>query len=115
MARINNYAPSEVLISVREPYNKNTVWIHPVTQDELQIKVFNNGWKVLCSNKDGGLSPISKVQVDELIETLNTNLQEILVENIKKLQSENALLISKLKNSEKRIDDLYEKLNNLEK
>ena len=33
-----DYEPSEVLISLREPYNKKTVWIHP-KPDNIEVKI----------------------------------------------------------------------------
>ena len=56
---MTQYDPMEVLNSVREPYNKNTLWIHPLI-DGFEIKVFEKGWETLLSTKDFGLSEMSK-------------------------------------------------------
>ena len=72
-----NYEPSEVLISPREPYNKNTVWIHPM-KDNVEIKIFDNGWRIIAQTKDIGLSNEAKIQVEEIAEELKTAIVEIL-------------------------------------
>jgi hypothetical protein len=49
----------EVLASVKEPYNRNTLWIHP-NEDDFEIELFDKGWRVIFSTKDLGLSEVSK-------------------------------------------------------
>jgi len=45
----------EVLTSVKEPFNKNTFCIYPNNGD-IEIKLYDKGWKVLFTTKDLGLS-----------------------------------------------------------
>jgi hypothetical protein len=52
---MTQYEPMEVLTSVKEPFNKNTLWIHPIDEN-LEIKIYDKGWKVLFTTKDLGLS-----------------------------------------------------------
>jgi len=52
---MTQYEPMEVLTSVKEPFNKNTIWIHPVN-GEFEVKINDKGWKVLFTTKDLGLS-----------------------------------------------------------
>jgi hypothetical protein len=49
---------TEILISLREPFNKNVLWIYP-KDNEIELKVFDKGWKVLFTTKDKGLSKLS--------------------------------------------------------
>jgi hypothetical protein len=46
---------ADVLISIREPFDKNTFWICP-KDDIIEGKVFNKGWKVISTTEDKGLS-----------------------------------------------------------
>ena len=99
------YSPSEVLISIREPYDKNTLWIHPF-KGYTEIKVYNEGWKLLFSTKDLGLSEVARKEVEEY----NTEIKELLIsllqKQINKLSNEVFLLTNKNIELEKRIKKL---------
>jgi hypothetical protein len=41
----------EVLTSVREPFNKNTLWIYP-TGEDIEVKIYDKGWRIILSTKD---------------------------------------------------------------
>lgn len=105
MIKQQQYSPSEVLISIKEPYDKNTLWIHPF-KGYTEIKVYNEGWKLLFSTKDLGLSKVSSDQVDEKIKNSYTN---ILLKQINKLSRDLLLLSNKNLELEKRIAKLEEK------
>ena len=102
MIKQQQYSPSEVLISIREPYDKNTLWIHPC-KDYTELKIYNEGWKLLFSTKDLGLSKISSEQVDEKIKN------SILLKQINKLSKDLLLLANKNLELEKRIAKLEKK------
>ena len=99
------YSPSEVLISIREPYDKNTLWIHPF-KGYTEIKVYNEGWKLLFSTKDLGLSEVARKEVEKY----NTEIKELLIsllqKQINKLSNEVFLLTNKNIELEKRIKKL---------
>ena len=57
----------EVLYSVKEPFNKNTLWIYPNNENNIEIKVFDKGWKVLLTTEDLGLSEKSKQWIENLV------------------------------------------------
>lgn len=99
------YSPSEVLISIREPYDKNTLWIHPF-KGYTEIKVYNEGWKLLFSTKDLGLSEVARKEVEKY----NTETKELLIsllqKQINKLSNDVLLLTNKNIELEKRIKKL---------
>lgn len=109
-----NYEPSDVLISLREPYNKNTVWIHP-HPDNIEVKIFDNGWRLLSQTKDDGLSEKAKEQVEELNLELKKTILEIIKKQFGKISSNNLILNEKQKNLEQRIINLEDKLDKLTK
>jgi hypothetical protein len=49
----------EVLKSVKEPFNKNTLWIYPIDGD-FEFKIFDKGWRIIGTTKDLGLTDNSK-------------------------------------------------------
>jgi len=78
MEKINNTNtryedPTQVLISVREPYDRNTIWIQP-HNGVVDLKVYNKGWVILSSTKDNGLSTLASTQVDDLVSNLRSEL-----------------------------------------
>lgn len=109
-----NYEPSDVLISLREPYNKNTVWIHPHS-DNIEVKIFDNGWRLLSQTKDIGLSKEAEKQIDEK----QTKLYDLILEMIKKqfgkFSSNSNILKDKQKALEERIINLEDKIDKLNK
>lgn len=109
-----NYEPSDVLISLREPYNKNTVWIHP-HPDNIEVKIFDNGWRLLSQTKDIGLSKEAEKQIDEK----QTKLYDLILEMIKKqfgkFSSNSNILKDKQKALEERIINLEDKIDKLNK
>ncbi len=108
------YAPSDVLISVREPFDKNTLWIHP-HEDDIDVKIFKKGWKVLSSTKDLGLSNLSKTQVESLVNTTKEDLITLIKKYLGKFSSSNIQLMDKQKQLELKIAELETKLDKLTK
>ena len=109
-----NYEPSEVLISLREPYNKNTVWIHP-HPDNIEVKVFDNGWRLLSQTKDVGLSPKSEEQIEKLNSLLKETLIEIIKKQFGKLSSDYLVMNNKYKILEQKVKDLEDRFDKLSK
>ena len=109
-----NYEPSDVLISPKEPYNKNTIWIYP-TQDNIEIRIFDRGWKLLFQTKDLGLSNEAKNQVKEI----NKEFQDFIIRVIKKyfgkFSSNNNILYDKQKALEDRVKKLEDKIDKMNK
>lgn len=119
MERINQsnsqaYNPADVLISNREPFNKNTCWIYP-HDGFIDIKVFDKGWKVISTTEDKGLSTKSVEQVKNLVEALQTTITAKLKKQLGKYSSDSLVLLDKQKELEKRIDELDEKMKKLTK
>ena len=108
MIKQQQYSPSEVLISIREPYDKNTLWIHPF-KGYTEIKVYNEGWKLLFSTKDLGLSDISLKQVKEFNSELKDFLINLLKKQIGKLSNDILLLTNKNIELERRLSKLERK------
>ena len=113
MVRID-YEPSEVLISPREPYNKNTVWIHPES-DNIEIKIYDKGWKIVSQTKDSGLSDEARNQVEKI----NLELKELLIDILKKqfgkFSSNNNVIYERQKLVEERVKELEDKFDKLNK
>ena len=113
MVRID-YEPSEVLISPREPYNKNTVWIHPKS-DNIEIKIYDKGWKIVSQTKDSGLSDEARNQVEKI----NLELKELLIDILKKqfgkFSSNNNVIYERQKLVEERVKELEDKFDKLNK
>lgn len=105
---------SEVLISLREPYNKNTLWIHP-NNEEFEIKIYNKGWKVLMSTKDLGLSTISKEQVEKLVKSSKLEVIELIKKHLGKYSSNSTFVLERQKQLEEQIKELNNKLDKLSK
>lgn len=110
----NNYEPSDVLISPREPYNKNTIWIHP-KEDNIEIKIFDGGWKIISQTKDIGLSNKAKDQVEKTVEELKLAIISILKKQLGKFSSNNIILHNNQKQLEERITRLEDKLDRMNK
>lgn len=119
MERINqshsqSYSPAEVLISLREPFNKNTVWIHP--HDGItEIKVFNKGWKPITSTEDKGLSKLAAKQVQELIQALQDVIFDKFKKQFGKYASDSIALHKREKDLEWQISELEKKIYSLNK
>lgn len=113
MVRID-YEPSEVLISPREPYNKKTVWIHPKS-DNIEIKIYDKGWKIVSQTKDSGLSDEARNQVEKI----NLELKELLIDILKKqfgkFSSNNNVIYERQKLVEERVKELEDKFDKLNK
>lgn len=103
---VNDYA--NIWINKREPFDKNTLWIYP-NKNDLELKVFNKGWKVLFTTKDIGLSLNSRKEVQSLVD----NILNVIDKQSKHINSDLILLQNKNKQLEKRISDLERKLNKL--
>lgn len=103
---------ADVLIHVKEPYNRNTLWVHP-HDGIVEVKIFNKGWQVIASTEDKGLSNESDKQVRNLI---NRTVNEILFKfrNIySKQKTDSATLREKCKNLESRVSELENKVDKL--
>lgn len=113
MVRID-YEPSEVLISPREPYSKKTIWIHP-KKDNIELKIFDKGWKILAQTKDTGLSDEAKSQVEVTNEELKNIIIEILKKQFGKFSSNSNILHERMKSLEERVKELEDKLDKMNK
>lgn len=109
-----NYEPSDVLISLREPYNKKTIWIHP-KPDNIEIKIFDNGWKIISQTKDIGLSDKAKNQVEQLNEEFKDFIIKIIKKQFGKFSSNNHVLHEKQKLLEERVKQLEDKIDKMNK
>ena len=109
----NNYEPSDVLISPREPYNKNTIWIHP-KEDNIEIKIFDGGWKIISQTKDEGLSEESKIQIENINKELRQILMNILKKYFGKFSSDYNIIRERqntLEEQMRKLEDKFDKLN----
>ena len=105
---------ADVLISTREPFDKNTFWICP-KDGVIEGKVFDKGWKVITTTEDKGLSEKSEQEVTELVKKSENSLSS----KINKVQGQykNSVisLIKKNKELEQKIFELENKLDRLTK
>ena len=106
--------PAEVLISIREPFNKNTLWINP-HDGIIEIKIFNKRWISIFTTEDKGLSNTSLNQITELLEQIKTNINNKLNKHLGKYSSDSRKLLDKQKNLEEHITKLESKLEKLTK
>lgn len=113
MAKVN-YEPSDVLISLREPYNKNTVWIHPKS-DNIEVKIFDGEWKILSQTKDIGLSNKSIEQIKVFNDDLKNTITSVLKKHIERSSSDYLHMIKRIQYLEERIKELEDKYNKLNK
>ena len=109
-----NYEHSDVLISLREPYDKKTVWIHP-KPDNIEVKIFDNGWKIICQTKDIGLSDKARNQVEQLNEEFKNFIIRIIKKQFGKFSSNNNVLLEKQKLLEERVKKLEDKIDKMNK
>lgn len=109
-----DYEPSDVLISLREPYNKKTVWIHP-KPDNIEVKIFDKGWKLLSQTKDIGLSDKAKNQVEKICENFQNLIMEIIKKQFGKFSSNNNILFERQKALEERVKLLEDKIDKMNK
>ena len=108
------YDPADVLIHVREPYNKNTLWIQP-TDEDIQVKIYDKGWKTILSTKDSGLSSLSLQQVKELVTSLNVELSDKLVKQFNRSNQSLQTTLIKIREAESKIAELDNKVEKLTK
>ena len=107
------YEPSDVLINLREPYNKNTVWIQPIN-GVINIKLYDKGkWNIIYSTEDKGLSEASLSKVKELVDSLNTELTKKIAKQLGQYSSNSLLLVKKQKELETKISELESKIEKL--
>lgn len=109
---MTQYEPMEVLTSVREPFNKNTLWIHP-HDDLIEVKIYNKGWKILLTTKDVGLTEVSKQQLNTLINEFVNNFNFKFKKEYGKHKAALLTLINKNRELEAKISELDAKLNKL--
>lgn len=108
------YEPSEVLISLREPYNKKTVWICP-NEDNIEVKIFNKGWKTILQTKDTGLSEKALEQVNVFNEDLKRETIKILKKYLGKFSSDYFSMLKRIQYLESKIKTLEDKFDKLNK
>lgn len=108
----SDYDFSEVLISVREPFNKNTIWIQPY-KGNLYVKLFDKGWQVMYSTEDKGLSTRASEQVNKLVESLQSNIIDKLKKQFGKQNQSSISLMQRQSELEKKVNDLESKLERL--
>lgn len=108
------YEPSEVLISLREPYNKKTVWICP-NEDNIQVKIFDKGWKIILQTKDTGLSEKALEQVNVFNENLKGETIKILKKYLGKFSSDYFSMLKRVQYLESKIQTLEDKFDKLNK
>ena len=109
-----DYEFSDVLISPREPFDKKTLWIHP-TGDDIQIKVFDKGWKIISRTKDVGLSDEAKSQVEKINLELKALIIKILKKQLGKFSSSSNVIYERQKSLEEKIKELEDKFDKLNK
>ena len=109
-----NYEPSDVLISLREPYDKKTIWIHPKS-DNIEVKIFDNGWKIICQTKDIGLSDKARSEVEQLNEEFKSFIIRLIKKQFGKFSSNNNVLLNKQKLLEERVKKLEDKIDKMNK
>lgn len=118
MEKIRNsntsYEVSEILYGVREPFNKNALWIYP-TKNGVEMRVFNKGWKTLITSEDKGLSEISLKQVENLIENSQNSINERLKKYFSRFSSDSQIINQKYKQLEDKFSDLENDLEKLNK
>lgn len=108
------YEPMEVLNSIKEPFNKNTVWIYPGNED-IEVRIFNKGWKTVVNTKDLGLSEESKQQVEKLVNEAINVLNYKFNREYGKHKGILINLMEKNKQLEQKLSDLENKLDKLTK
>lgn len=106
------YNPADVLIGVREPFDKNSLWIHP-HDGIVEIKIFEKGWKVILSTEDKGLSIASLKQVNELVDDLYKSINVKLKKHLGRISSDTITTQNKYKDIENRIQELEDKVKKL--
>lgn len=111
-SNIQQTSPAEVMIGVREPFNKNCVWIH--THDGVvDIKIFDKGWKSIYTTLDGGLSTTSQQQVSDQLSKTQNILNEKIKKQLGKYSTDSLTLVKRQKELEDKIavlEDKFEKL-----
>ena len=105
---------AEVLISVREPYNKNTLWIKPI-DDNIEFNIFDKGWKTVITTKDLGLSNKSEQQVIDLINESEKSFKLKLNKINGNYKNSVINLIKRNRELEQRVFDLENKIDKLVK
>ena len=113
MVRVD-YEPSDVLISLREPYNKKTIWIHPKS-DNIEVKIYDKGWKIISQTKDTGLSEKSKNQIDEIFQGFQDLINGIIKKQFGKFTSSSNVLLERQKALESKIQQLEDKIDKMNK
>lgn len=105
---------AEVLISFREPFSKNTLWVQP-KDGNIYIKVFDKGWKTVASTEDTGLSEKSAEQVKDLVNSLERSLVAKIRKQLGQYVSNSVHMTDRTKELENKIKELENKLEKLTK
>ena len=111
---MTQYEPMEVLTSVKEPFNKNTFWIYPNNGD-IEIKLYDKGWKILFTTKDLGLSDQSKQQVENLVNEFKNTFNSKFIKEYGKHKNSILKLMNKNRELEQKIIELENKVDKLTK
>lgn len=107
--------PMDVLMSVREPYNKNTLWIYPFDKEDVELRVFRKGWKTILTTKDIGLSNLSLEQVNNTKEDLKALLLKVITKHSSRATASSMSLVNKERELEEKILGLERKIDRLTK
>lgn len=107
------FDPVDVIVHLKEPFSKNTVWIQPI-DGIINVKLYYKGkWNIIYTTQDKGLSDVALQQVEELVTTLGTTLVERMNKQLGKCSQNTISFLAKQKEMESRIDDLETKLKKL--
>ena len=108
---MNQYEPMEVLTSVREPFNKNTLWIYP-TGEDIEVKIYDKGWRIIFSTKDLAQS---KQQVINLVNEFKETFNSKFIKEQGKQKSSLLKIMNKNRELEQKITELENKVDKLTK
>lgn len=108
------YDSAQIHIHVREPYDRNTLWIQP-HNGIIDVKVYDNGWKVIASTKDTGLSDEAKKQVEDLVNIQCNELSSKVRTTLGRCSADSAFLVKQHKQFQTKIAELETKIEKLTK
>ena len=111
---MTQYDPMEILKSVKEPFNKNTLWIYPI-DGNFEFKIFDKGWRIIGTTKDLGLTDNSKQQVENLVNEFKNTFNFKINKQFAKCTATLLNLMSKNRELEHRLNELENKLERLTK
>lgn len=110
---MNEFA--QVLISPREPYSKDTLWIYIGKDGVIEFRVFNKGWKTIFSTTDQGLSEKSEQQVQDLVNKFENSFNFKFNKVQGKYKNTFLSLMDKNRQLEQKVNELENKIEKLTK